>query len=87
VIARILLSALAIIAVPIAVHGAEGPRPANPQAKRTCEVDQPTGSRLGGIRRCRTAEERDAHKQEARQVVDRMQAFKATMCAPPRPAC
>jgi hypothetical protein len=86
-IARILIPALAVIAIPMAVHGAEGPpRPAS-QTKRTCEVEKQIGSRLGGVRRCRTAEERDAHKQEARQVVDRMQAFKATMCAPPRPAC
>jgi hypothetical protein len=88
VIARILLPALAVIALPIAVHGAEGPsRPANPQAKRTCDVETPTGSRLGGVRRCRSAAERDALKQESRRTVDRIQAFKATMCAPPRPAC
>jgi hypothetical protein len=86
VIVRTLLAAIAVIAVPIAVQGAEGPS-ASPDAKRTCETNVPTGSRLGGIRRCRTKAEREAAKQEARQVVDRVQAFKATMCAPPRPAC
>jgi hypothetical protein len=84
-IARILLSAFAVVAVPIAVHGAEGPRRTapNPQSKRTCEVELPTGSRLGGVRRCRTAAEREAAKQEARQVVDRVQAWKPSFCTPP----
>ncbi|HEV7661734.1 MAG TPA: hypothetical protein VGO55_17980 [Allosphingosinicella sp.] len=87
-IARLLLSTFAVAAVPLAVHGAEGPSPtANPQAKRTCQVETETGSRLGGVRRCRSAAEREALKQESRRVVDRIQAFKATMCAPPRPAC
>jgi hypothetical protein len=80
---RALAAALAVVAVPLTVQGAEGPRrTTNPQAKRTCQVDLPTGSRLGGIRRCRSAEEREAAKQEARTVVDRIQAFKATTCPP-----
>jgi hypothetical protein len=80
---RTLAAAIAIVAVPIAVQGAEGPRrTTNSQAKRTCEVDVPTGSRLGGIRRCRSAEEREAAKQEARTTVDRIQSMKATMCPP-----
>jgi Ni/Co efflux regulator RcnB len=82
-IARILIPALAVIAVPMAVHGAEGPRRPASQTKRTCEVEKQTGSRLGGIRRCRTAEEREAAKQEARQVVDRVQAWKPSFCTPP----
>jgi hypothetical protein len=82
VIIRTVLAAVAIVAVPIAVQGAEGPRTTRPAAKRTCEVDLPTGSRLGGIRRCRSAEEREAAKQEARTTVDRIQAFKATTCPP-----
>jgi hypothetical protein len=82
-IARILIPALAVIAIPMAVHGAEGPpRPAS-QTKRTCEVEKQIGSRLGGVRRCRTADEREAAKQEARQVVDRVQAWKPAFCTPP----
>jgi hypothetical protein len=86
VIARILLS-LAVVAVPIAVHGAEGPRrtPAS-TAKRTCEIETPTGSRLGGVRRCRTDAEREAAKQEARLTVDRVQAWKPKMTSCP-PDC
>ena len=83
---RALAAALAVIAVPIAVQGAEGPRQTtNPQAKRTCEVDVPTGSRLGGVRRCRTAAERDEARQESRRVVDRIQSMKPVMCVPPNP--
>jgi len=75
VIIRTVLAAIAVVAVPIAVQGAESPRQTI-QAKRTCSVDLPTGSRLGGIRRCRSEEEREAAKQEARRVVDRIQAMK-----------
>ena len=83
---RALAAALAVVAVPLTVQGAEGPRrPANPQAKRTCEVDLPTGSRLGGIRRCRSAEERAEHRAEARRTVDRIQSMKATICTPQIP--
>ena len=81
---RAIAAAIALVAVPIAVQGAEGPRrtPASPQAKRTCTVDLQTGSRLGAVRRCRTADEREAAKQEARTVVDRIQSMKATTCPP-----
>ena len=72
---RVLAAVIAVIAVPIAVQGAEGPS-GSPQAKRTCEVNTPTGSRLGGIRRCRTKAERDAAKAENRSVVERIQSGK-----------
>jgi hypothetical protein len=74
-------AAIAVVAVPLAVQGAEGPTKASPE-KRTCEVNVPTGSRLGGIRRCRTKAERDAHKAEARETVDRIQALRPTFCEP-----
>ena len=81
-IVRTFLAAVATIAIPVAVVGAQAPadRTAEPSIRKSCEVDQPTGSRLGGIRRCRTKAERDAHKAEARQVVDRIQAMKPTLC-------
>jgi hypothetical protein len=80
---RALAAAVAIVVVPIAVQGAEGPRQtSNPKAKRTCTVDLQIGSRLGGVRRCRSADEREAAKQEARTVVDRIQSMKVTMCPP-----
>jgi hypothetical protein len=82
---RALTAAIAVVAVPIAVQGAEAPRrtPATPaDTKRVCQVTVPMGSRLGGVRRCRSRQEHDAHKAEARDVVDRVQRMKPTMCPP-----
>jgi hypothetical protein len=82
---RALAAAIAVVAVPIAVQGAEAPRRTTatpPAAKRTCEVTVPMGSRLGGVRRCRTERERSEHKAEARDVVDRVQRMKPTLCPP-----
>ena len=76
----------ALVALPFAVQGAQAPAKAN-SARRVCTVTPTIGSRLQNTRRCRTQEEREQEKQEAREVVDRVQAFKPTMCAPPRPAC
>jgi hypothetical protein len=76
---RLSAAILAVIAVPIAAVG-QGPA-AGPSAKpekRTCETTHETGSRLSLVRRCRSRAERDAHKQEARQTVDRVQALKVT---------
>ena len=78
-------AAIAVVTIPIAVQGAQGPAKAGPPEKRTCEVNVPTGSRLGGVRRCRTAAEREEAKQEARTVVDRIQSMKPTLCTPQRP--
>lgn len=78
-------AAIAVVTIPIAVQGAQGPAKASPPQKRTCDVNVPTGSRLGGVRRCRTAAERETAKQEARAVVDRIQAMKATICTPQVP--
>jgi hypothetical protein len=78
--ARALLAAIAIIAVPIAVQGAETQTaPRAPQAKRICEVTAEIGSRIRSVRRCRSADEREARKQEARNTIDRIQMMKATM--------
>ena len=74
-------AAIAVIAVPIAVQGAQAPTKA-PAAKRICTVTQTIGSRVNNTRRCRSEEEREREKQEARQVVDRVQAMKPTMCPP-----
>jgi hypothetical protein len=81
---------LAVVAVPIAVQGEPAPASAPakaPSARRVCTVTPTLGSRVNNVRRCRSQEEYEAEKQEARQIVDRVQAFKPTMCAPPRPAC
>lgn len=87
-IIRTFVAAAAVIAIPMTVVGAQQPGPAKSQysTKRVCDVAIPTGSRLGGIRRCRTAAEREQAKQEARGVVDRIQMFKPT-CAGPMGRC
>ncbi|HYI48148.1 MAG TPA: hypothetical protein VEX35_06745 [Allosphingosinicella sp.] len=85
-IVRAFLAVFAVVAIPIAVQGAENPpRPASKPEKRTCTVDLQIGSRLGGVRRCRSASERAEHKAEARRTVDRIQSMKATICTPTIP--
>jgi hypothetical protein len=88
VILRAFLAAAAVIAIPAALVSAQQPAQTKSPylTKRVCEVTVPTGSRLGGIRRCRSAAEREQAKQEARQVVDRVQMFKPT-CAGPMGRC
>ena len=85
---RAFIATVAVIAIPVSVVGAQQPGRTKSQysTKRVCEVALPTGSRLGGVRRCRTAAEREQAKQEARQVVDRVQMFKPT-CAGPMGRC
>lgn len=76
---RALLAAVIVISVPIAVNGAEPQtRTPDPKAKRTCTIRTEIGSRLNAVRTCRTAAEREAAKQEQRQVIDRIQADKVS---------
>ena len=76
---RLPAAILAVIAVPIAAVGREpAAEPSAKPERRTCETTHETGSRLALVRRCRSKAERDAHKQEARQTVDRVQALKVT---------
>jgi hypothetical protein len=70
----IFAAAIAVVSVPLAIQGAEGQTP--PSEKRYCEVNVPTGSRLGAVRRCRTKAERDAAKAESKNTVDRIQSQK-----------
>ena len=75
-------AALAVVATPLAVNGAQTSAKADPPAKRICTVTPTLGSRVNNVRRCQTRDEREAAKQEARQVVDRVQAMKPTTCPP-----
>ena len=61
--------AIAVVAVPIAVQGAQAPTMASPD-KRTCTVHQTLGSRVNNTRRCRPRSEREQKKLEARRTVD-----------------
>jgi len=79
---------LAVVAVPIAVQGEPVPPSSSAKAKstrRVCTVTPTLGSRVNNVRRCRSQEEYEQEKQEARQVVDRVQAMKPTICTPQRP--
>lgn len=82
-IIRTLVSAAAVVLIPIAVVGAEPPTPKSDYDNRkVCRVDRNTGSRLGGVQRCRSKAEWDQARQESRRVVDRMQGMKTDSCPP-----
>ena len=70
----LIIAAVTVVTVPLAVNGAEGQTP--PSEKRYCQVTKETGSRLGGVRRCRTKAEWDAEKAEGRATVERIQSGK-----------
>lgn len=75
---RIMVAAAAVVAIPIAVVGAEPARKAsNPSTKKICEIRDTTGSRLGAVRICRTKAEWAETKAEERAVLERVQSRKA----------
>ena len=77
-IARIFVAAVAVVAIPLTAAGyAQAPSEArNDTAKRVCEVDQPTGSRLGGVRRCMTRAEREQARADSQKNTERIQSQK-----------
>lgn len=80
---RLLVAALATATVPAIVPGAARPDgQADYSTKKVCDTNTPVGSRLGGVRRCRTAAERREEQKESREVVDRIQLLKPTICGP-----
>jgi len=81
---RRLISTLAVVAIPMAVIGAEpAPRSRdNASTRKICEIRGETGSRLGSVRVCRTKAERDQAKMEARRVAERIQNMRADSCPP-----
>jgi hypothetical protein len=77
------VAAIAVIAAPVVVQGAEAPaRKTDDSNQVICEVTHPPGSRLGGVRRCRTRAEWAQYRAETRDVVHRIQAQGATFCDP-----
>ena len=80
ILARAALLAMAAVAVPIAAYAASEPAPkgADYYTKKVCQVIRPTGSRLGGARRCRTQAQIDQARAEDRQVLERIQSMKPT---------
>lgn len=81
-----LILALGVIAAPIAAYAANEPaaKGTDYYTKKVCDTIRPTGSRLGGARRCRSKADRDQAQQEARQVIERVQTFSPSFC-PPQP--
>jgi len=71
-----IFAAIAVVAVPFAVHGTQTPASAPPATKRICTITPTIGSRVNNTRRCQSREEREEAKQEARKTVDRIQTFK-----------
>jgi hypothetical protein len=73
---------LAAVVAPMtaaATDPAPGRRVDDPN-KVTCRVVRPVGSRLGGVRTCRTAAQWAAYQAEVRDVVHRVQTEGATFC-------
>jgi len=82
---RAVTAALAVALGALAVQNvaAENPAAKNDDASRvTCEVAHPVGSRLGGVRTCRTQAEWAQYRAEMRDVAHRIQAEGATNCVP-----
>jgi hypothetical protein len=75
---RFFLAALAVVAIPAMVGAQqEAPRKQAPE-RRICEAYTDINSKLSGRRRCQTRAERDALRQETRQVIDRIQNLKTS---------
>jgi hypothetical protein len=80
---RLVIAAFVVSSVPLSAAEADSPkRPDSYSTKKICKVDKETGSRLGGVKRCRTRAEMEALKRETRLTVEKIQAFKPTMCPP-----
>jgi hypothetical protein len=77
-------AAIAVVAVPVVLVAQPVIEPRNDSTRKICRVDGEIGSRLGGVRRCRTKAEWDAEKAEARTVVDRVQNMHVSHCVPPQ---
>jgi hypothetical protein len=74
---RLIIAAVAIAALPLSMAAAESKSgKAAYSTKRICKVEGETGSRLGGVKRCRTQQEWDALKRETRDQIDRAQNLK-----------
>lgn len=82
---RALSAAIAVVAVPVVLVAQPVIEPRNDSTRKICRIDNTVGSRLGGVRRCRTKAEWDAEKAEARTVVDRVQNMRPQTCGPPQP--
>lgn len=73
------VSVAAVVAVPVALYGAEPEAKGSDYAtKKVCVVENETGTRLGRRRICRTQAEHDERRAENRRTIERVQAQKVT---------
>lgn len=81
---RVALAALAVTVLPITAYAASEPAAKTPDyyTKKVCRVLRPTGTRVGGVRSCRTQAEIDRAKAEDRRVMEKVQSLKVTQCPP-----
>jgi hypothetical protein len=82
---RLILAAFVLASIPLTAASAdEKKRSADYTEKKICKVEKETGSRLGGVKRCRTRAEQAELRREMRTQVDRIQIMSATACVPPK---
>lgn len=82
---RALIAAAALLTVPAAALADDPAQQGGSDysTKKTCRVDLPLGSRLGGVKRCRTKAERDQHRRDSREVMEKVQIGGNARCRPP----
>jgi hypothetical protein len=79
---KFVIAAFVVASIPLAGAAAQQAKKSNYGTKKICKVEGETGSRLGGVKRCRTQQEWDELKRETRQQIDRAQNMKTTQCPP-----
>lgn len=79
-----LISAAAILSLPTAAQADDPAQEGRSDyaTKKSCRVDLPLGSRLGGVKRCRTRAERDQHRRDSREVMEKVQIGGNASCRP-----
>ena len=78
------LAMIGMIGIPITAYAAADPAAKSSEyyTKKVCRSEKSTGSRLGGVRRCRSEAEWAEYRREQKDVVDKMQTLKPTSCPP-----
>ena len=82
---RAAIAAFVVVGAALAARIAVAETPAAPKSdadRVTCQVVRPVGSRLGGVRTCRTQAEWAQYRAEMRDVTQRVQNEGATRCVP-----
>lgn len=75
---RALVAAIALVAIPIAVQGAEPRQTDNRVTPKGCQAQEATGSRLGSTLRCRTRPARTARREAPRPATQQAQTQNST---------